>query len=96
MFVFNQAHCYNGQTLLNKDKCGEAVRALKESDRSKWNLIKILYLLVSGWENHFCYITSRIKLPYVQKVQNLKPPLYIFNFQQSLENGLPLIWSKTS
>lgn len=32
-FYLAQAHCYNGQTLLTQDKCGEAVRALKESER---------------------------------------------------------------
>ncbi|XP_041468368.1 BRO1 domain-containing protein BROX-like [Lytechinus variegatus] len=30
-FYLSYAHCYNGQTLLAQDKCGEAVRALKES-----------------------------------------------------------------
>lgn len=26
-----QAHSYNGESLLNQDKCGEAIRGLKES-----------------------------------------------------------------
>ena len=35
--TFLQAYCYSGESLLAGDKCGDAVRALQESQKSKAN-----------------------------------------------------------
>lgn len=33
-----QAYCYQGETLLAQDKCGEAVRGLQEGVKCKYNV----------------------------------------------------------
>ena len=36
-----QAYCFCGETLLDEDKCGEAIRALQESDKCKFLMYEI-------------------------------------------------------
>jgi len=33
LFYMSYAHCFNGVTLLNKDKCGESIKCLQESEK---------------------------------------------------------------